>query len=186
MNYEIEIIRSKRKTLALEIKPNGKIIARAPLLISERKIYSFVEEKSSWIEKSLKKLEASKSELGQNLLTKAELEELSKQALDYIPKRVEYYSKIVGVNYGRITIRNQKTKWGSCSSKRNLNFNCLLMLAPKEVIDAIVVHELCHIKEMNHSKAFYNEVYKAYPEYDRWNKWLKQNGGAIMSRNPNR
>ncbi|MBR4241372.1 MAG: M48 family metallopeptidase, partial [Eubacterium sp.] len=74
------------------------------------------------------------------------------------------------------------TKWGSCSSKGNLNFNCLLMLTPPEVIDSVVVHELCHRKEMNHSKRFYDEVLRVYPDYKKWNKWLKDNGSAIMNR----
>ena len=64
----------------------------------------------------------------------------------------------------------------------NLNFNCLLMLAPPEVIDSVVVHELCHRKEMNHSPRFYAEVYRVFPEYDKWNKWLKENGGSLLSR----
>ncbi|MDY3888895.1 MAG: M48 family metallopeptidase, partial [Agathobacter sp.] len=85
--------------------------------------------------------------------------------MEYIPKRVAYFADIMGVDYGRITIRMQKTRWGSCSSKGNLNFNCLLMLAPPEVIDYVVVHELCHRKEMNHSKAFWREVERVLPDY---------------------
>jgi len=86
------------------------------------------------------------------------------------------------VTYGRITVRNQKTRWGSCSSKGNLNFNCLLMLTPPEVIDSVVVHELCHLREMNHSPKFYAEVLKVYPDYHKWNGWLKEHGAAIMKR----
>lgn len=89
---------------------------------------------------------------------------------------VEYFARQVGVDYGRITIRNQKTRWGSCSSKGNLNFNCLLMLAPAEILDYVVVHELCHRKEMNHSKAFWAEVEKVLPDYRESVKWLKEKG----------
>ena len=85
---------------------------------------------------------------------------LASKALDYIPGRVKYYADIIGVTYGKITIRNQKTRWGSCSSKGNLNFNCLLMLMPPEVIDYVVVHELCHRKQMNHSKAFWRKYFQ--------------------------
>ena len=82
-----------------------------------------------------------------------------------------------------ITIRNQKTRWGSCSDKGNLNFNCLLMLAPVEVIDSVVVHELCHLKYMNHSEKFYEEIYRVYPEYDSGMEVaLKENGTAIVRR----
>ncbi|MBR7072775.1 MAG: M48 family metallopeptidase [Eubacterium sp.] len=179
----LELIRSSRKTLALEIKPDGRVIVRAPLHMSQRKIDAFVEDKAGWIEKHLSRLKtAQATQNGINKLTDDELQLLAEKALQYIPQRVEYYSKLIGVNYGRITIRNQKTKWGSCSSKGNLNFNCLLMLTPPEVIDSVVVHELCHRKEMNHSNRFYAEVLKVYPEYKKWNRWLKENGPAIMSR----
>ena len=89
-------------------------------------------------------------------------------------------AKIIGVDYGRITIRNQKTRWGSCSSKGNLNFNCLLMLTPPEVIDYVVVHELCHRKEMNHSKDFWREVEKVLPNYLDQVKWLKDEGSNVI------
>lgn len=110
------------------------------------------------------------------------IEALKAQAKVVIPEKVKHYAPLVGVDYGRITIRCQRTRWGSCSSKGNLNFNCLLMLMPDEVIDSIVVHELCHRKQMNHSAAFYNEVSKVFPEYKRCQKWLKENGGKIMKR----
>jgi hypothetical protein len=116
------------------------------------------------------------------MLSAEEIRQLADQALKVIPERVKYYAPLIGVDYGNITIRNQRTRWGSCSSKGNLNFNCLLMLTPPEVIDCVVVHELCHRKEMNHSRKFYQEIYRVYPEYDKWNQWLKQHGSAIMSR----
>ncbi len=94
----------------------------------------------------------------------------------------KYYAPIVGVNYTRITIRNQKTRWGSCSAKGGLNFNCLLMLMPPEVKDYVVVHELCHCKEMNHSKAFWAEVEKVLPDYKVAKKWLKGKGNELMHR----
>lgn len=115
-------------------------------------------------------------------LTSEEIRELADKALNVIPERVAYYAPKVGVTYGRITIRNQRTRWGSCSAKGNLNFNCLLMLTPPEVIDSVVVHELCHRKEMNHSKRFYDEVLRVYPNYFECDRWLKKNGGAIMRR----
>jgi predicted metal-dependent hydrolase len=86
------------------------------------------------------------------------------------------------VSYGRITIRNQKTRWGSCSGKGNLNFNCLLMLAPPEVLDYVVVHELCHRREMNHSPRFWALVEQVLPDWRQRRQWLKTHGDALMRR----
>ncbi|MBO4897893.1 MAG: DUF45 domain-containing protein [Clostridia bacterium] len=175
---EYRIIRSGRKTLSAEIK-RGELIVRAPQKTTEAEIEAFLKQHKRWIENNLKK---QKEYENAEKLSQKEIEELAKHALLVIPERVKFYAEKTGVKYGRITIRNQRTKWGSCSAKGNLNFNCLLMLAPPEVLDAIVVHELCHIKHLNHSKAFYDEVLKAYPNYYECNKWLKENGGALMAR----
>ncbi len=179
---EYKIIRSMRKTLGLEISPNGVII-RAPLHAKDEVIKQFVQKHQSWIEKNLEKVN-SQQEKAQSLspLTKEEIKALAEKAKEVIPERVSYYAEKIGVTYGKITIRNQKTKWGSCSNRGNLNFNCLLMLAPPEVLDSVVVHELCHRKEMNHSDNFYAEVLRIYPDYFIWNKWLKDNGGVLIRR----
>ena len=106
--------------------------------------------------------------------TEAEITELKKQARKYIPVRVAYYAAQIPVSYGRIAIRCQKTRWGSCSQKGNLNFNCLLMKLPPEIIDYVVVHELCHRLQMNHSRQFWAEVEKILPDYRKRRKWLKE------------
>ena len=181
--FTYTIIRSKRRSISIEITPEASVIVRAPLYLPERKIKEFVNEKSGWIETHIEATECAQKELGiQTKLTQTEIDELTEKAKAIIPQRCAYYAKLLGVEYNRITIRHQKTKWGSCSSKKNLNFNCLLMLAPSEVLDAIVVHELCHLKHMNHSKAFYNEILKVYPDYRKWNKWLKKNGAVLLKR----
>lgn len=177
---EYEVIRSNRKTLAVQIH-GDRVLVRAPARATNEDIQRFLMEHIDWIEKHLAKAK----ELAATALPKLTMEDihrLADQALAVIPQRVRYYAPLVGVTYGRITIRNQRSKWGSCSSQGNLNFNCLLMLAPPEVIDSVVVHELCHRKEMNHSPRFYAEVYRVFPEYDKWNKWLKENGGSLLSR----
>ncbi len=180
----VNIIRSKRKTVAIQLKPSV-IIVRAPRRMSISAIEAFIHEKSAWIDKH-QRLMAEREEKLADLpqFTIEELRALVDKAVEVIPEKVRYYAPLVGVDYGRITIRCQRTRWGSCSSKGNLNFNCLLMLMPDEVIDSVVVHELCHRKQMNHSKAFYAEVERVYPEYHRWNKWLKENGGLLLDRLP--
>ena len=179
---KISIIRSSRKTLSIQLK-NGEIIARAPLRMKDKDIYSFIESKKSWIEKNLAKIEErEKANSNAEAFTQEEIKALAEKAKTIIPERVKYYAPMIGVTYNRITIRCQRTRWGSCSSKGNLNFNCLLALFPLEIIDSVVVHELCHRKHMNHSPQFYAEIEKVFPEYKRCNKWLKDNGGVYMAR----
>ena len=177
-----ELIRSKRRTLSAQIK-EGRLIVRAPLRMPVSEIERFLLKHKEWIAKHLTEAEekqdvAAKSEK----LSLAELRALAKQAMEVIPLRVAYYAPIVGVTYGNITIRAQKTRWGSCSAKGNLNFNCLLMLAPPEVLDSIVVHELCHRKYMDHSRRFYTEVLRVCPDYFKRRKWLKENGYLLFAR----
>ena len=181
-DLQVNIIYSKRKTIALEIGANG-LVVRAPIGVSRREINTFIQEKQSWIEKHYKRIRERKAVLeDQKPFTREEIQALAQKAVKVIPGKVEKYAKIVGVDYGRIRIRNQKTRWGSCSGKGNLNFNCLLMLFPDEVIDYVVVHELCHRKHMNHSAQFYKEVERVLPGYRKCQKWLKENGGLYIGR----
>ena len=166
------LIRSARKTLALEIR-DGELIVRAPYRTTQAEIDRMLREKQRWIEQHLDRSLARKAAADSvQPLTRDELEDLARRAVEYIPQRVHYFAPKLGVQVHGITIRNQRTRWGSCSAKGNLNFNCLLMLAPEDVLDYVIVHELCHRKEMNHSKRFYEEVLKAYPDYRIWDKWL--------------
>ncbi len=99
-----------------------------------------------------------------------------------IPDRVRHFAPIVGVTYGRVTIRSQRSRWGSCSGKGILNFNCLLMLTPSHVIDYVVVHELCHRLEMNHSPAFWAQVERVLPDYRKSREWLKEHEKELIGR----
>ena len=183
---EFKLIRSNRKTVAIQVNPDLSITVRAPRYASKKEIDRIVEKNEAWIIKHIEKIKMKKAEydaLNIKKLTPEEIKTLADQALKIIPQRVKFFAGQVGVDYVRITIRNQKTRWGSCSSKGNLNFNCLLMLAPDEILDYVVVHELCHRKEMNHSKAFWAEVEKVLPDYRESVKWLKEKGNLIMRRN---
>ncbi len=176
MAQEIKLIRSRRRTISIEITPDAQVIVRAPLRAKVSDINMFIGEKADWIDKHLNKMKARKEKEKENPrreLTQQEIRLLTTRAKRIIPQRVRYYAEMMGVDYGRITIRMQKSRWGSCSSKKNLNFNCLLMRAPDEIIDYVVVHELCHLKEMNHSKRFWAEVEKVIPDYADRRKWLR-------------
>ena len=180
MTYDI--IRSERKTISLQMNGNG-LLVRAPFGATDAQIREVVNRHAIWIEKQQIKLaEAQKEQPSVERLTTEEIRALADRALKLIPERVAHFAPLVGVSYGRITIRNQRSRWGSCSSVGNLNFNCLLMLAPTEVLDSVVVHELCHRKEPNHSKRFYAEVLRVFPDYWRCDRWLKDNGPALMRR----
>lgn len=179
---KIRITKSRRKTLSLRLR-EGMLDVRAPIYAGKEEILSFIRKNTAWIEKQLiKEAERQKEKENIKRLTMEEINELADRALEVIPDKVRYYAEKMGVQYGNITIRNQRTRWGSCSSKGNLNFNCLLMLTPDEVIDSVIVHELAHRKEMNHSKRFYEEVLKVCPDYYRLDRWLKENGPDILAR----
>ena len=172
---DTEIVRSNRKSIELNICRDGHIRVRVPFSVTDAEIAQVLKEKSSWIEKHRKQMlerQQSVREMWGNRLSAQDIQALADQAVKIIPEKVRYFAGKIGVDYGRITIRNQKTRWGSCSGKGNLNFNCLLMLTPDEVQDYVVIHELCHRKEMNHSPKFWAEVAKFMPDYKQKRKWL--------------
>lgn len=183
MEFKINVVKSNRKTFSLEIKPSLEIICRVPNSAAENEINDFLEKHRAWLEKNLKKArERISNESEIQKLSREELENLKLRAKEYIPQRVEFFANQMKVKYGTVTIRTQKTRWGSCSSDGNLNFNCLLMLTDFDIIDYVVVHELCHIKEMNHSKEFWNEVEKILPDYRKRRKMLKNIGVGIIKK----
>lgn len=183
MKQAIKVIHSKRKTISLEITSAGQVLVRAPRYMSEEEVQRFVESKSAWLAKHMQKYEEDTEALQtEGRLTESEINRLIGLAKQVIPTKVAYYARLMGVTYGRIAIRKQKSRWGSCSREGNLNFNVLLMLAPPEVLDYVVVHELCHRLEMNHSARFWAQVEKVLPEYREARTWLKENGNRLMMR----
>ncbi len=180
MTYRI--LRTDRRTIALQMTAEG-LVVRAPRFATDRQIREAVERHRGWIEGQQKKQAAIRQSLAAvEELSAEEVRALAERAKQEIPARVAHYAPLAGVDYGRITIRCQRSRWGSCSAAGNLNFNCLLMLAPPEVLDSVVVHELCHRLEPNHSKRFYAQVLRVFPDYRRWERWLKDNGPALMQR----
>lgn len=178
MNVPYQIIRSDRKTIAIQIKPDGEVVVRCPRRMGLEDVKRFVESKSDWIARNVAK------KLPQDVqkLTPRQIEQLREQARILVTARAEYFAPIVGVTYNRIAIRTQHTRWGSCSGRGNLNFNCLLALVPPEVLDYVVVHELCHRKELNHSARFWSQVERILPDYKTQKAWLKENGSKLIAR----
>lgn len=181
--YNVEVRRSKRKSATIKITADMQIVVFVPLYVSDNEIEKMVISKSKWIDKHMLKVQSTIDERSKlEKITFEQVKELADQAVEYIPKRVKYYAEKENFIYNKITIKNLVSRWGSCSTKGNLNFNCLLMLTPDYVIDYIVVHELCHLREMNHSEKFWAEVEKIMPDYQRAELWLKQNGGNLIFR----
>lgn len=177
-----QIIRSKRRTVGISIKPGGEIIIRAPRLLPQAAILAFVYQKADWILSAYDN-QKDRAPLATDAPKDAATLALEKRyrdaAKEYIPKRVEYYHSFTGGDYNKITIRDQKTRWGSCSANGTLSFNYRLMLAPPRVLDYVVVHELCHLTHMNHSKAFWDMVASILPDYKEYRTWLKDNGHTL-------
>ena len=167
----------------MEVDRNGEILVRAPLRLSERQIHRFLWSRADWIISHQEK-RAMEAEQRRSLppIGTEELRRLADQAEESIPERVRYYAERIGVDYGRIRIRNQQTRWGSCTAAGNLSFNCLLMLCPLEVLDYVVVHELCHRREMNHSPNFWALVEEELPDYRERRDWLRVNGAKLIGR----
>lgn len=176
------LIRARRKTLSIRITQEGDLEIRAPLGMPKGEIEAFLMEKAQWIETHRAKVLAEYAQGQEAPLGEEEILTLAEQMRQGLPEKLNRHAASMGVTFGRVTIRCQQTRWGSCSSRGNLNFNCLLMLAPEEVLDYVVVHELAHRKQMNHSALFWQEVERECPDYKKSLRWLKDRGGALLSR----
>ena len=179
MTIPYEIVRSKRKTYGIHVAPGGKVTVRIPLRGSEKFAISLAESKKNWIASCVLKLQNVPVQKEKTPSEKRLEAIYRKAAREYFPKRVSHYARMLGVTYGKISIRDQKTRWGSCSSEGNLSFNWRLILAPPDVLDYVVIHELCHRKEMNHSKEFWALVESLMPKYKERRKWLRENGNNL-------
>ena len=165
-------IRSRRKTIAIQIDREGQVIVRTPYGITKRQVEEFLDEKKDWLLQTRQRVEKRKTE--QIPISEEVRREGIERAKRIFPERTAYFAKRIGVDYGRITIREQKTRWGSCSSKGNLNFNWKLVLLDPELLDYVVVHELAHRREMNHSVAFWKVVEAELPDYRERRRRLKE------------
>lgn len=214
-----QVIRSRRKTVAILVRPDGKVIVRAPLRLSREKILAFVQSKAGWI--AARKAEAQEIQqqaahqkrrfaegetfpvLGreyplrlaggpktglwfaegfvlnsENLPQAAALFERWYRAMarKILTERTRFYAQTFGLTYQKLRISSARTRWGSCSSRGTLSFTWRLVMAPLEVVDYVVVHELAHLRHPNHSAAFWAEVARMMPDYKTHRDWLKKNG----------
>ena len=169
MNFEI--VYSIRKTLSITVK-DGRVIVRAPIGVSRTHIDSFVNKNRSWIEKQIEAAKNRHDPIAD--MTDAEIRLLRENARSCLTVKTEKYAKIMGLKYSRITITGAKTRFGSCSSKGTISYSYRLMLYPEVAIDYVVVHELAHLVEMNHSRRFYAIVEKILPDYKERIKLLKK------------
>lgn len=169
MDYTV--IRSKRRTMCLQIKRDGTVLVRVPLRMSDKAIENFVLKHTSWIEKKQKIVK--NAHIPENF-DQNEIKILKERTKEIIVPLVEYYSLKMGVSPSRISINSAKTRFGSCSSKKSLNFSCRLALYPYVAIEYVCVHELAHLKEMNHSKRFWAIVEEQLPDYKSRKALLKQ------------
>ena len=173
-NLQFALKKSKKaKNIKIEIKKNGEIFLIVPRFIPNFLAVQFLNTKRNWALKKQKEILEKKEKQKIPELSQEDFFKYKKEALKKIQKRVEYFAKKGDFAYGKITIKNNKTNWGSCSAKGNLNFNYrLIFLEPKEM-DYIIIHELSHLREMNHSKKFWLEVKKLCPEYKEIRKRIK-------------
>ena len=214
-----QFTRSRRRTIAIQVRPDGQVFVRAPLRASEKLIREFVDSKADWIRQKqaealrrvplvvkhyqvgerflflgreytlgiVKKQRAaltldgrfSLSEAAQPRARKAFEQWYKAQALKVMGERVQLYAAKHGFKPGRVRISSARTRWGSCSSRGTLSFTWRLVMAPLEVIDYVVIHELVHLKVKNHSKTFWGSVAALMPDYKRHVTWLKKNGGLL-------
>ena len=166
------VIRSKRKTLSLQVNDKCEVIVRAPLRYPESKINEFVKEHTAWIEKAV--LRQKQNSFKFDSLTESDIEILKNRLREYLPGKLDYYSELMGVRHNGYKVTSARKRFGSCSGRNTLCFSYILMLYPEEAIDYVIVHELSHLIYADHSKRFWDLVEENYPEYKKIRKLLKE------------
>ena len=155
---------SRARRLRLVVRADGTCVVTVPTRVPQVFVDQFVREKSDWIREKMMYWQQRFVEHQQQEPTPS-FQVAKQEALTFVLNRLEVLNQAYSHPYKKVSVRNQKTRWGSCSTQGNLQFNYRILFLPQELVDYIVVHELCHLKEMNHSKRFWNLVAKTVPEY---------------------
>ncbi len=164
-NIDFELIRSGRRTLAIEVTRDLRVVVRAPYGVSKKEIESFAESRSRWIQEAIERQKARGDTPAMREYTPQELAALRSKAREMILPRVEHYSALMGLSPTHVSITSARTRFGSCSGKNAVCFSCLLAEYPPEFVDYVVVHELAHIRYHNHSRNFYALIEQYMPDY---------------------
>lgn len=166
-----EIIRSRRRTLAVEVTRDGRVVVRAPQRLAQSRIDAFVERQQPWISAHLER-QRQRAAAAPPAPTAEEITALKARAKEILPGRVAYYSRLMGLIPTGVKITAARTRYGSCSARNSLCFSCFLMDCPDEAVDLVVVHELAHIREKNHGPKFYALLGSVLPDYRERRKLL--------------
>lgn len=177
LNIPIMLEKSKRKLLAITLTEDGILSIKAPLRVSDREIEKFLNQKRFWIYKQAKRIQ--EEQKNRVVRSEQEIRRLKEEARKVLTEKTDYYKQFLNVEYQKIRIGDQKTRWGSCSSSGTISYNWRLILMPEKIVDYVVVHELCHMIEMNHSKRFWEQVEAILPDYQARRNWLKENGKFV-------
>ena len=172
MNYKI--IRSDRRTLGISISKDCEIIVRAPKNLSDKLIEQEIEKARNWIEKAVIKQKQRQTSLMNSEFDEDTIKRMKEETLKVVTPITDKYAKQMKVSPTSIKITAARTRYGSCGGKNSLCFSYLLAQYPIEAIEAVVVHELAHIKHKNHGKRFYAFIYSVMPDYDKRIKLLKE------------
>jgi hypothetical protein len=168
----------RAKYMRLSVQPDGSLVVTKPFWLSQKAVEKFIIKKAGWV---IEKIEHWQKYKHLYIFQKDQKNYLKHkaEASKFITERIEYCNKVYNFSYNKISIRAQKTRWGSCSQHGNLNFNYKILFLPRHLADYIIVHELCHLRELNHSKKFWNLVAKAIPDYKAVKKELRGRGMMV-------
>lgn len=178
---DFKLIRTRRRTLALQVRPDGTLTVRAPMKMPVSAIEGFVIAKQTWIERTIAKLLERKTRYPKTKLEKNEKRRHEENTFMALTLRSQHFAERMGVRYKSLGLSNAKGRWGSCTSDGRVRFSWRLALVPPAILDYVVIHELAHLREGNHSPAFWAIVEKFCPDYRAAKSWLKENQDRLTA-----